>query len=156
MVVDYLTESYLPAADRVRALAEDGHARARELAAWKARTVERWPELGFIGVQLVPSDPARLAPGTTFDVEVQVRLGGFTSGEVSVDWFEGTMDPDGVVDEGYSTLLQLVEEVDGRATYRGTLARPADDSRGYSVRLRPVHPDLTHSNEMGLVLWAAD
>lgn len=156
MLVDYLAESYLPAADRARTLAADGHARARALAAWKARTVERWPELGFIGVQIVPSDPARLAPGTAFDVEVQVRLGGFTSEEVSVDWFEGTMDPDGVVDEGFSFPLALAGEVDGRATYKGTLTRPADDSRGYSVRLRPVHPDLMHVNEMGLVLWAAD
>jgi starch phosphorylase len=154
MLGDYLRFAYVPAADRVRRLEENDFARGRALANWKQSVVERWGEIGFISVALSVSDPARLAPGETFRVEVQVRLGSLTTDEIAVDWFEGTIDHDGVVDAGFSTPLSLVERVDGRATYSGVVLRPDDDSRGYSVRLRPTHPDLVHSNETGLVLWA--
>ena len=59
-----------------------------------------------------------------------------------------------MVDAGFSTPLSLKERIDGRATYEGVVVRPDDDSRGYSVRLRPTHADLVHPNETGLVLWA--
>lgn len=154
MVSDYARMAYLPAAERLTRLSEDGYKRAKELAAWRATIDERFSAVGFIAVNLSVADPARLAPGGTFDVEVQIRLGPLEVEELAVDWFEGSMDPDGVVDAGYATPLTLAERADGRATYRGTLTRPDDDTRGYSVRLRPRHPDLVHPNETGLVLWA--
>jgi hypothetical protein len=64
------------------------------------------------------------------------------------------MDRSGGVDAGYSTPLAFVERRDGTATWAGVVARPADDRRGYSVRVRPWHPLLSHPNETGLVLWA--
>lgn len=154
MVADYARTAYLPAAERLSRLSADGYKRAKELALWKAAIDERFSAVGFISVHLSVADPARLAPGSTFDVEVQIRLGPLDVEELAVDWFEGSMDADGVVDAGYATPLTFVERSDGRATYRGTMTRPADDTRGYSVRLRPRHPDLVHSNETGLVLWA--
>ena len=74
--------------------------------------------------------------------------------DLAVDWFEGEMDRSGGVDAGYSTPLAFVARRDGTATWAGTVQRPADDRRGYSVRVRPRHPLLSHPNETGLVLWA--
>jgi starch phosphorylase len=154
MLRDYLRWAYLPAAERTRRLTADGARGARELAAWKARVGAAFPKVEFVGVKLSVPEPARLAPGTPFGVEVEIRLGALEASDVAVDWFEGVPDADNVVDAGYSNPLTLVERVDGRAIYGGTVIRPDDDSRGYSVRLRPCHPELTHPNEMGLVLWA--
>jgi len=64
------------------------------------------------------------------------------------------MDRSGGVDAGYSTPLAFVERRDGTATWAGTVTRPTDDRRGYSVRVRPRHPLQSHPNETGLVLWA--
>ena len=69
-----------------------------------------------------------------------------------MDWFEAAIDPNAVVDAGVTTPLKLVERVSGRARYRGTISRPADDSRGYSVRLRPRPRLLLRPNDTGLVL----
>jgi starch phosphorylase len=110
--------------------------------------------VGFVGVQLTPGDPAHVAPGERFRAEVQVRLDGLGPDELAVDWFDGSIDPDGVVDEGRSTPLALVEQADGIATFAASILRPTDESLGYSVRIRPRHADLVHANETGLFLWA--
>ena len=154
MVTDYVREAYIPAVERTRALLSDDARRAKELAAWKARVAAAWDSVGFVAVQLSPSDPAHLPAGERFRAEVQVRLDGLAPEELAVDWFEGSIDPDGVVDAGRSTPLAFVEQTDGVATYAGTIARPADESLGYSVRIRPRHADLVHANETGLFLWA--
>jgi glycogen phosphorylase len=154
MVTDYIREAYIPAVDRTRTLSSDDARRAKDLAAWKARVAAAWDSVGFVAVQLSPNDPAHLPPGEPFRAEVQVRLDGLSPEELTVDWFEGTIDPDGVVDEGRSTPLAHVEQTDGVATYAGTITRPADETLGYSVRIRPRHADLVHPNETGLFLWA--
>lgn len=154
MLQDYLRLCYVPAAERATRLLSDGERGARELAAWKRRIWGAWGGVGFVSVQLSDEEPARLAPGSRFEVDVEVRLGAADAADVAVEWFEGTTDADGVVDAGYSFPLTLVSQADGRAQYHGTITRPDDDSRGYSIRIRPSHPELVHPNELGLVLWA--
>jgi starch phosphorylase len=154
MVAEYFREAYGPAADRWRLLSANNFDSARHLVRWRQRVEAAWGGVGFIDVKLSVDDPALLAPGTPFDVTAIVRLGSLSSGEIVVDWLEGRMDPEGIVEDGHTAGLTLVEEADGRATYRGTVVRPDDDRRAYSVRLRPTHPDLIHSNEMRLVAWA--
>ena len=154
MLGEYVSQAYAPAADRVSMLTADGDAKAKEIAAWKERVRSAWDEVGFVSVTTVPEDPARVAPGEGFTVEVQIRLGALEAGDLAVDWFEGEPDHDGVVDEGFSTPLVPQGRLDGTATWTGTVARPSEDSRGYSVRVRPSHPLLLHPNETNLVLWA--
>jgi starch phosphorylase len=154
MLAEYVSCAYVPAADRVAMLSADGDAKARELAAWKEKVRAGWDEVGFVSVTTVPEKPARVAPGESFAVEVQIRLGSLEPGDLTVDWFEGEPDHDGVVDAGYSTPLVAQGRLDGTATWTGTVVRPEEDSRGYSVRVRPSHPLLVHPNETNLVLWA--
>jgi starch phosphorylase len=154
MVGEYVDLAYVPAARRVAMLSADADAKAKELAAWKGKVRAAWDEVGFVSVTTTPPEPARVAPGESFAVEVQIRLGSLEPGDLVVDWFEGVQDHDGLVDAGYSTPLASQGRVDGTATWTGTVARPAEDSRGYSVRVRPSHPLLLHPNETNLVLWA--
>jgi starch phosphorylase len=154
MLGEYVSQAYVPAADRVSMLTADGDAKAREIAAWKERVRVAWDEVGFVSVTTVPEDPAHVAPGESFTVEVQIRLGALEAGDLAVDWFEGEPDHDGVVDEGFSTPLALQGRLDGTATWTGTVVRPSEDRRGYSVRVRPSHPLLLHPNDTNLVLWA--
>jgi starch phosphorylase len=154
MVEEYLSRAYLPAASRVAGLSADGDAKAKELAAWKAKVRAAWDEVGFVSVMTAPEDPARVAPGETFAVEVQLRVGNLEPADLAVDWFEGVPDHEGTVDAGFSTPLGAQGRQDGTATWKGAVVRPADDSRGYSVRVRPSHALLVHPNETNLVLWA--
>jgi starch phosphorylase len=154
MLGEYVSVAYTPAADRVAMLSADGDAKAKEFAAWKEKVRAAWDEVGFVSVTTVPGDPARVAPGATFTVEVQIRLGALEPGDLAVDWFEGEPDHDGVVDAGFSTPLAPQGRLDGTATWTGTVVRPSGDSRGYSVRVRPSHRLLVHPNETNLVLWA--
>ena len=148
-----LTRGQMVEALRQFALAADGALRAKDLAAWKQSIAERWSELGFVAVNISVPSPGRLAPGEAFDVEAHVRLGTIEPEELAVDWFEGRLDPEGVVPTGYSTPFTFIERNDGHAVYRAHVVRPAED-RGYSVRIRPTHRDLAFPNETGLVVWA--
>ncbi|MGA7990344.1 MAG: alpha-glucan family phosphorylase [Thermoanaerobaculia bacterium] len=154
MLAEYVSRAYVPAADRVAMLSADGDAKAKELSAWKEKVRAAWDDVGFVSVTTNPEVPARVVSGETFKVEVQLRVGALQASDLAVDWFEGEPDHDGVVDAGYATALALQGRQDGTATWTGTVVRPAGDSRGYSVRVRPAHPLLVHSNETNLVLWA--
>jgi starch phosphorylase len=154
MLGEYVELAYTPAAERVATLSADEDAKAKELAAWKARVRAAWDEVGFVSVTTAPAEPARVPAGETFTVEVQIRLGALEPSDLAVDWFEGEPDHDGVVDAGFSTPLAAQGRLDGTATWTGSVVRPAEDSRGYSVRVRPTHPLLLHPNETALVLWA--
>jgi glycogen phosphorylase len=154
MLSEYVSLAYASAGDRVSMLTADGDAKAKELAAWKEKVRAVWDDVGFVSVTTVPEDPARVQPGETFTVEVQIRLGALDPADLAVDWFEGEPDHDGVVDAGWSTPLASQGRADGTATWTGTVTRPPEDSRGYSVRVRPTHPLLLHPNETNLVLWA--
>ena len=151
MVAEYFRESYGHAADRWRHLSENNFDATRHLVKWRQRVEGAWSRVGFTDVLLSVDDPALLLPGTPFDVTATVRLGGLSTKEVVVDWLEGRMDSEGVVEDGFTTPLALVEESEGRGTYRATVVRPNDDRRAYAVRIRPTHPDLIYSNEMRLV-----
>ncbi|HEY3349365.1 MAG TPA: alpha-glucan family phosphorylase [Thermoanaerobaculia bacterium] len=154
MVGEYVSLAYTPAANRVASLSADADAKAKELAAWKEKVRSAWDEVGFVSVTTAPEEPARVEPGESFTVEVQIRLGGLEPADLVVDWFEGEPDHDGVVDAGFSTPLVFQGRLDGTATWTGSVGRPAEDNRGYSVRVRPSHPLLVHPNETNLVLWA--
>ncbi len=154
MLSEYVTAAYVPAANRVAMLSADADAKAKELAAWKQKIRASWDEVGFVSVTTVPEEPARVAPGESFTVEVQIRVGALEPADLAVDWFEGEPDHDGVVDAGFSTPLAAQGRLDGTATWTGTVVRPAENSRGYSVRVRPSHLLLLHPNETNLVLWA--
>jgi len=154
MLGEYVSGAYAPAADRVAMLTADGDAKAKELARWKETVRAAWDDVEFVSVTTVPEEPARVPAGETFAVEVQIRLGSLEPRDLAVDWFEGEPDHDGVVDAGFATPLAAQGRLDGTATWTGMVVRPAEDSRGYSVRVRPSHPLLVHPNETNLVLWA--
>ncbi len=83
------------------------------------RSAPAWDEVGFVSVTTVPEEPARVAAGQTFTVEVQIRLGTLEPADLAVDWFEGEPDHDGVVDAGFSTPLASQGRQDGTADVDG-------------------------------------
>ena len=83
MVREYVTALYMPAAAASRDLADaegyQGFGPARELAAWKHRGSQAWPQ---VRVEHVESEAAGQAPssslGSALTVRVSVALGGLT------------------------------------------------------------------------------
>jgi len=154
MVREYTERFYLTAADRSRKLAEDDFARARALAAWKARVQEAWPQ---VRVESVEAEPKNEVPVRgRMCASAQVQLGSLTPDDVTVQLYLGRVNADGEIVEGRAEPMRAVEDL-GERRYR-FLAEGVTCHEsglfGYTVRVLPHHPDLVTDFWPGLITWA--
>ena len=154
MVAEYLKYCYLPGAFYRRTMMEGGREPLKRLVAWKERVRGAWPDVRFESVEIVPV-PVTLPPAAPFDVQARVHLGPLDASEVSVELFEGPVEADGtnLLESGTVTRLEPAAREGETGVFRLTHRKPQDENLGYTVRVRPVHRDLAHPNDMGLIVW---
>ena len=156
MLQEYSAGRYVPAAEHGRQLRRDNCAGARELAAWKQKVQEAWPNVAIrrLGKQPgvangSPSPPSRVA----------VNLAGLRPEEVVVEcvWGTGFDGPDLTLQEkrAYRPVDEAAE--DGEIVYElefqagfaaGELARYE-----HRVRVSPRNDLLAHPAETGRMRW---
>ena len=159
MVRDYVTDMYEPAAVRGRTLGADGSARARELAAWKARVRSGW---GAVRVEGVEPDGQPADVGGTRSVRARVTLGDLSPADVEAQLLHGPVSSTGELAE--TAVEPMVPDHsegfggpgdDGPVTlYTGSFTYEQAGRYGYTVRLVPTHPDLRNFAEVGCITWA--
>ena len=153
MVREYVTALYIPAAAASRDLTDDqGFGPARELAAWKHRVIQAWPQLR---VEHVESEAAGQALGSALSVRVSVALGELTTDDVAVEVVYGRPDDaDEIVAPAYATLTaDASSAANGLVRYSGEVPLDQPGPFGYTVRLLPNHPLLDSRAELGLVTY---
>jgi starch phosphorylase len=159
MVADYVSQLYEPTAARADLLAADGDARARALAAWKARVAAAWHE---VHVERVASDADAdsAAPevlGGSRVVTAAVALGSLSPADVDVQLLHG---PVGTGDELAERTVVSMSVAAGdppdadHLRYEGVVSATSAGRYGYTVRVVPHHDDLASPAELGLVAWA--
>jgi starch phosphorylase len=164
MLGEYLARFYAPAARRGRQVAEDNYAKARELAAWKAKVRAAWPN-----VTLKPGTDHGFPPGgkpwsvpglgvvefgDKVHVEVVANLNGLEPADVAVELLvASTIRELRRSDEAYE--LQCVGGRDARGECRFALDLAPELCGKLELRVRayPRHAGLTHRFEMGLMKW---
>ncbi|HWC10320.1 MAG TPA: alpha-glucan family phosphorylase, partial [Acidimicrobiales bacterium] len=152
MVRDYVTDMYEPAAARGRTLGADGSARARELAAWKARVRAGW---NGVKVDAVEADGHPSDVGATRSVRTHVVLGELDPSDVEVQLLHGPVSPTEELAE--TTVAPMVHDGSGdggAARYSGSFTCELAGRYGYTVRVVPTHPDLRNFAEVGCITWA--
>jgi len=94
---------------------------------------------------------------STIRVHAQVHLGRLTPQEVAVDLYLGRVAPEGELMESRAVPLQ-VEGKDAEGTYHyvGETAVAHSGLHGFTVRVRPSHPDLSVAFIPGLICWAEE
>ncbi len=153
MVRDYVQQLYAPAALASRAVDGAGHARARELAAWKARVREHWHGVKVDHVETtgLPDSPER---GQQMGVRAYVSLGSLTPDDVEVQVVLGRVDDQDTLTEPAISVLQPAESYEGgRWRFDGVADLRRAGSFGYTVRVLPRHALLASTAELGLVAW---
>ena len=105
MVREYVTALYVPAAVASRNLADgEGFGPARELAAWKRRVVQAWPQ---VRIEHVEAEAAGQALGSALTVRVSVALGELTPDDVMVEVVYGRPDDaDEIVSPAFAVLAR--------------------------------------------------
>ena len=153
MVRDYLSEMYEPIAAQSDALAADGHARARELAAWKKRVTAAWPEVKVevdpdpvVGLVDLGAEREVTARGPS-RVVVARRRGGRVAARAGRGRRRAGRRPRWCAWSGDGTRGPATPA--GVVRYRGRFSADQAGRHGYAVRVVPAHRDLVP------VSWAA-
>lgn len=170
---DYSVGFYGPACRQGKLLGADNFAIARDLAAWKRKVRDSWPN---VGLSLQGAIPARMPVGGTLSIAVDVSLGGLDPRDVRVECVlhrevcseesvplqrfarYGQID-DGVRELDDDLVLVAPFEPDddaGRSdsrTYRLDLQSPWTGQLRCEIRAVPSHPHLAHPYELGLMRW---
>src|SRR5271165_909643 len=180
MVGEYVSTLYVPAAVASRNLAdaEGGFGPARELAAWKKRVVQAWPQ---VRIEHVETGADGQALGSALTVRVSVALGTLTPDDVMVEVVYGRPDDtDEIASPAYAALAaeeyslvavgaaaaspaaagptgaagaSAAGAANGLVRYSGGVPLDQPGPFGYTVRVLPNHPLLDSRAELGLVTY---
>ncbi|HEY9309144.1 MAG TPA: alpha-glucan family phosphorylase [Microbacterium sp.] len=156
MVRDYVQRLYVPAAAHDVALRANGFALAREVAAFVGRIKAAWNRISIASVDS-SGIPAQAQAGDALEVRADVRLDGLSPDDVAVELLYGRTDEDDALARDHSVyrLSPTGDGVDGIRTFTGTLPLSVTGTFGYTVRVRPAHPQLVSPVELGFVTYAS-
>jgi len=152
MVADYAGVFYRKASEKGRMFAENKWAKSKELAVWKEKVRQAWPEVRANAVTW--NGPARttVSVGDTVPVTTNVFLGVLQGGEVAVEAYLKAIEPGGI-----SKVVPLEPAggvVNGWQSYAGRVSVEDSGNFNFNVRVRPSHPSLTQAHELRLITWA--
>lgn len=150
MVQEYAEWGYLPAHRNGTRLARDGHAEARELAAWKAATEAAWPN---ITVRSSVTGNGERNVGESIAVQIDVGLAGLTPGDIAVEVAAGPPGPDGTPVDPMIVPAQLDGTQGAEARYDAEVPCSSSGPLAIAVRVRATHPSLTGPRSPLLLTW---
>lgn len=152
MIWEYCERFYVPAARYHRELMADGAARARKLADWKKEILRSWSAVAVLSVEAMA--PGVRTIGEGFEVRALVDLGAIPPDEVLVEVYHGPLDSAGEITRARSVPMGLSESRgDGTHVYVGSVPCDRTGMQGYTVRVRPEHPDANNLIVTGLMTW---
>jgi len=156
MVRDYVQRLYVPAAAHDVALRADGFAEAREVAAFVTRVTDAWSRVSIASVE-GSGIPQQAQAGDTLAVRADVRLDGLSPDDVAVELLYGRTNEDDALarDHSVHVLSPTGDPVDGVTAFTAALPLSVTGTFGYTVRVRPAHPQLVSPVEFGLVTYAS-
>ncbi|MCZ2344437.1 MAG: alpha-glucan family phosphorylase [Bacteroidales bacterium] len=151
MVEEYLDKCYIPSHRRYKALAANGLKQAAELAGWRLKLAQAWPQVKVDSVEAPQGQLLRV--GGEFPIKVHVNLGGLSPDEVDVQLCHGLLDSHGQI--ASPKALSLTPGMpNGTATvFVGTVPCNLSGQFGFNVRVLPKHAHLPNPFEPGLVTW---
>jgi starch phosphorylase len=151
MLNEYVQHFYGPAAKRGRTYHADGCAQARDVAHWKARVREAWPNVAM-AAHLPPV--TRLTFGEHARFEARVALNGLAVDDVAVEMVMQPRRGEAASPVQHVRFAPHGEPEDDWQRYVLDLAPEHCGKLDFRIRAFPTHPLLTHPFELGLMLWA--
>ncbi len=156
MVEEYTNRFYMPSIQNADRLGEGKFSKARELADWRTRVTDAWPNLRVIDV----AGPRHQAQpmGEMMQVSATLDLGGIPADEVLVEAYHGLLDTTGHIADGETTTLFANEpNPDGSVSFTGEIPCRRAGRRGFTVRVVPRKDGFPLGRfETGLVSWWND
>jgi glycogen phosphorylase len=150
MVEEYVGKSYLPAAQQGRRYAENQFEVARLIAAWKARARQAWPG---VKIRRLNSPKTRIQFGDSLQIDTAVRLNGLNPEDVVVELLVSRAGESGKHEPVHHRFDSQGVDESGEHRFSLNLAPEFCGRLDYRIRVYPWHELLTHSFELGLMIW---
>jgi starch phosphorylase len=155
MVAEYMERCYAPSIERFEALTADNLAKATKLARWREGMHRGWNRIRVENVEARGADPMHV--GSALEVKARVDLGPLSPDDVEVQLFHGLLDSMGDIASPATVSMSHNGAPSQKGSnvwiYQGTIPCRMSGQHGYSVRVLPRHPDLSHPFEPGLLCW---
>ena len=153
MVRDYVEGYYAKAHAQFRALEANNALRTRELSAWTERIRKEWQK---VWIARAEGGPANAIPvGSAMPVRARVHLGGLRPQDVVVELYVGSVTMRGELYEGNSVPMKAAGlDSEGNYNYVVETSIARSGLHGFTVRVRPSHPDMSAAFIPGLICWA--
>ena len=151
MVMDYVRKYYSPTSRHGIRLREDGAQPARELARWKKKVQQAWPN-----VRIRRLDDARMTvrSGDALSIRVGAQLNGLDAQDVYVECLVGNDGgPVDFVTHSQYRLEPAGGDGNGETIFQLDLRSPLAGLQYYKIRIYPFHALLGHRFETGLMQW---
>lgn len=150
MVKEYCQRFYVPAIERDLYFSRDNYSPAYRLQAFKKRVKENWRQVAITSVKAGDAKP--MVVGEPLQIDATVHLGSLTPEDVTVEIVYGNLDNGGLQNIRHVPMMRVEQLPEGTHLYSGILILP-QGTLGYTVRVRPSHPEFTHIFELPLVTW---
>jgi starch phosphorylase len=93
--------------------------------------------------------------GRDLRVQAELQLGELSPDELRVELYYGKLDEDGQLSGGQARPMTVEgTSEDGKVRYQADMPCTRSGRTGYTVRVRPRHPDVAEPLDMGLLRWA--
>ncbi|MGZ4786917.1 MAG: alpha-glucan family phosphorylase [Terriglobales bacterium] len=155
MVSTYMCDYYEKAHQQFRRLEADNAERARRLAADLSRIRREWDN---VGIETVEEGPApTVSVSACLRVIARVHLGGLNPDDVTVELYTGRVNTHGEIVGGMPVSMHPEGPAEnGRYRYVGQITLKQSGRHGFTIRVRPDHPDLSTPFIPGLIRWAEE
>ena len=155
MVRDYVEGYYVKAHAQFRALEANNALRARELSSWMERIRREWQDVWIARIEDGPTKTVSVA--SAMQVRAQVHLGRLSPQDVVVELYVGRVDRQGELFEGNTVAMEAAgQNSEGNYNYVVETSITRSGLHGFTVRMRPSHPDMSVAFIPRLICWAGD
>lgn len=153
MLDDYIERFYNKEGKRAALLKANNFAKAREIAAWKAKVASQWDQIEIKEVKIPDEMLYMPLVGKTYDVEVTIDTKGLGNC-IGIELVAVPTESNNNEPQTYSVQeLEVVKEEGNLITYalKNTIARAG--AFRFSFRMYPKNPNLPHRQDFAYVRW---
>ncbi len=153
MVQDYTGKYYAPAAHRGARLSANNFADAKEIAMWKVKMRDAWPQVSVAQISCDHQKPYEILVGEKIGIQARVFLGNIGPENATVEAYCGEAHDGQLTNPQIVQLQMKSKEADGSYLYTGSIDASESGAYGFNVRVMPSHPSLTQKHELRLMTW---
>ncbi|MEW6615192.1 MAG: alpha-glucan family phosphorylase [Thermodesulfobacteriota bacterium] len=151
MLIEYTEKFYLPAGRAGENLLEDSALNAKNMAKWRKKLKERWPQI-FLNTDKIVLEEEIYA-GNKYPIRTRAHLGELTPDDVTVQIYYGLLDTSDQITDGQTVDMKPVEHTGGEYLYQTEISFPASGRYGFTARALPKHPGLVHPFTPLYITW---